>query len=432
MLCFKRFAALLAVAAGAAMGQPALTTIQDILYKADGTRFNGTMYLRWNSFQAGDTSNIATSSVTLRIVNGILSVKLVPTTTASAGAQYSVTYNSDGKTQFTETWAVPPSSTTLRVRDVRVSSGAVVGPSAVTSSPIQIGDVVGLSNALSVRPSQGIGFGPGRAAVINQAGQIDAAAGSLGDCVRVDGSSGPCGGGGGGVAPLYSDAEIPSGAINGANVVFTLAHAPSPIDSLNLFRNGLRMEHGVDYAISGNTITFYAGSIPQIGDLLLASYRYGDPSNPLGTLTAAQVICSGVGITTSATTLTQMATCTIPAGLLGNGDRIEVAFQYSHAGTASGFTGEVDWGATAALSRSLAASETAFVGRTAFGIYSGAQSWEGQSWGASSGFAVAAGSAAEDPTRNLTISFRGQVGAATDSVSLRNFTVTRYPAQLNP
>ena len=173
-------------------GQPALTTIQDILYRADGTRFTGTMFIRYNSFLAGDTSNIATSNLTLPIVNGALRVQLVPTTTASAGAQYTVTYNSQGINQFTEIWAVPPSTIALRVRDVRVSTGTVVGPPPVTT-PVQIGDVVGLSNELAVRPMKGVGFGIGRTAVINQAGQIDAAAGNLGDCVRVDGSSGPCG-----------------------------------------------------------------------------------------------------------------------------------------------------------------------------------------------------------------------------------------------
>ena len=90
--------------------------------------------------------------------------------------------------QFTEVWAVPPSSIVLRVRDVRVPQGTIIGPPAITS-PVQITDVMGLSNVLPMRLTKGLGFAIGRAAVINQAGQIDAASGSLGDCVRVDGSS---------------------------------------------------------------------------------------------------------------------------------------------------------------------------------------------------------------------------------------------------
>src|SRR5579872_5040012 len=121
----------LIIAAGVASGQPALTTIQDILYSADGTRFSGTIYITWDSFTSGDTSNIATSNLTVPIVNGVLKVQLVPTTTASAGAQYNVTYNSQGINQFTQVWAVPARSVTLRVRDVLVSQGIVVGTAAV-------------------------------------------------------------------------------------------------------------------------------------------------------------------------------------------------------------------------------------------------------------------------------------------------------------
>src|ERR1017187_3507280 len=119
MFGFRRSVLLLLAATGLAYGQPALTPIQDILYRADGTRFSGTMFISWNSFLAGDTSNIATANLTLPIVNGVLSVQLVPTTTASAGAQYNITYASGGVNQFTEIWAVPPSTPRLRVRDVR-------------------------------------------------------------------------------------------------------------------------------------------------------------------------------------------------------------------------------------------------------------------------------------------------------------------------
>src|SRR5512142_2027002 len=155
MLSWRKLALLVAGAIGTAAGQPALTSIQDVLYRADGTRFTGTMFIRYNSFLAGDTSNIATANLTLPIVNGVLRVQLVPTTTASAGAQYSVTYNSQGIDQFTEIWAVPPSTIPLRVRDVRVSSGTVVGPPPVII-PVQISDVTGLPSELSVRPMKGI------------------------------------------------------------------------------------------------------------------------------------------------------------------------------------------------------------------------------------------------------------------------------------
>lgn len=435
MVRFKQWSMVaMAATVGAigAMAQPALTTIQDVLYRADGTRFSGTMFIRWNSFMAADTSNIATAIVTLPIVNGVLNVKLVPTTTATPGAQYSVTYNSQGRIQFSETWAVPPSALVLRVRDVRVASGSVVGPPPVTSSPIQIGDVVGLNNALGVRPQQGVGFAIGRAAVINQAGQIEGAVGNLGDCVRVDGSSGPCGGSGG-LVSLFSDSETPAGVVDGSNVVFTLRFAPSPAGSLDLYRNGLLMEQSLDYTLTTNSIHFFLAATPQPGDVLVASYRYANPADPLSSLTSPQVVCSSSGASTSSTALVQLGSCTLPAGLVATGDQIEVRFQYAHTGNTVGFTPEIHWGGTTALSRAAAAGDTAVSGRLAFGIYVGAQSYDAQSWGSALGFAAGVGNTTENSSVNLTVSFQGKMASATtETVVLRNFTVIRYPAQSNP
>ncbi len=418
--------------AGTVAAQPALTTIQDVLYRADGTRFTGTMFIRYNSFLAGDTSNIATASLTLPIVNGVLRVQLVPTTTASAGAQYTVTYNSQGIDQFTEIWAVPPSTIPLRVRDVRVSSGTVIGPQPVLA-PVQISDVTGLTNELSIRPMKGVGFGIGRAAVINQAGQIDAASGNLGDCVRVDGSSGPCGGGGGAAGGSFADGEIPAGAVNGTNTVFTLASAPSPASSLELYRNGLLMLQGTDYQISTNTITFFLASVPQTGDLLVASYRFANPNDPLSSLASPQVVCSSTGSSTSGTAPVELGSCTIAAGLLGAGDRLEVEFHYGHTGTVTGFTGAVLVGGTTVASRAGDATEVVLAGHTSFGIYGGGQTWDTQTWGAGLSLAANAGTAGEDTSQAVRVSLQGQMaGTTSDSVILRNFTVIRYPAQANP
>ena len=432
MLSLKKLLGIAVVIAATAAAQPALTTIQDVLYRADGTRFTGTLYITYRSFLSGDTSNIATANLVVPIVNGSLRVRLVPTTTASGGAQYQITYNSRGVNQFTETWAVPPTSLTLRIRDVRISSGTVVGPPPVIS-PVQIGDVIGLANELEVRPMRGVGFGIGRAAVINSSGQLDGASGSLGDCVRVDGSSGPCGGGGGGTAGLFGDGEVPGGAVNSSNTSFTLAHAPDPPASLQLFRNGLLMRDSSDYTLTGSVATFFVASTPQTGDLLTASYRFADPSNPLGTMAAPQVVCSGVGANTSSTASTQLATCTIPLGTLGTGDRLEVRFQFGHTGTNEGFSAEVRVGGTTVLTRAAGASEGLLAGRSDFGLFSGGQTWDTHSWGVATSAATGAGAATEDISQAVTIQFRGQMAATTaDTVGVRNFTVIRYPAQANP
>lgn len=418
-----------------AQAQPALTTIQDILYRADGTRFNGEIFISWNAFEAGDTSNIATAQVKLPIVNGVLNVQLVPTTTASAGANYQVTYNSQGVYQFSQVWAVPPSLFPLKVSAVLVSSGTVVGgggggAGAITGT-IPISSVIGLTNALALLPLEGIGYAPGLTAVINSSGQIIGASGNLGDCVRVNGSSGPCGFAG--VLPQFSDSELPTGSINGSNATFTLAYVASPPSSLQLYLNGLRMDQNVDYTISGTTITFVPASVPQTGDVLLATYRYANPNNTLGSLTTPQVVCSTLGTSTSSTAATTLGTCTLPALLLNPGDRIEVRYQFSHTGTATGFTPQISWAGFPVMSRAASAADTAFAGVMDFAITSSSQPFSGQSWGSSLAFATALGSTSANSALSLQIAFLGQMSSSTsDSLTLSNFTVVRYPTQVNP
>ncbi|MBS1877392.1 MAG: hypothetical protein JSU00_29540 [Acidobacteria bacterium] len=266
--------------AAPALSAPATTTIQDVLYRADGSRFNGTLKITWNNFQSGDSVPIPTQGITVTVVNGNLKVKLVPTTTASAGANYSVKYMSQGVYQFTETWAVPPSSSILPVSAVRISSGTTVGngSSGGVGADTQITDIAGLSAELSSRPQKGPGFAPSRAAVVNSSGQIDSAAGNLGDCLHVDGSSGPCGSTSTSTNAVFADAEAPGGLVNGLNLVYTLNNSPSPAGSLRLYRNGLLMKQNNDYVLSGTTVTFNAAATPQSGDLLTASYRYTNSS----------------------------------------------------------------------------------------------------------------------------------------------------------
>ena len=79
--------------------------------------------------------------------------------------------------------------------------------------------------------------------------------------------------GGTGNVPTFVDNEKPAGTIDGANPNFTLANVPNA-GSLTFYRNGLRQAENVDYMISGRTITFATTAIPEVGDILLASYRH--------------------------------------------------------------------------------------------------------------------------------------------------------------
>lgn len=72
----------------------------------------------------------------------------------------------------------------------------------------------------------------------------------------------------------FSDAETPSGSINGSNVTFTLAHTPNPSADLQLYLNGQQLIAGAsaDYTLSTATVTM--ASAPKTGDILIAFYRY--------------------------------------------------------------------------------------------------------------------------------------------------------------
>jgi hypothetical protein len=61
--------------------------------------------------------------------------------------------------------------------------------------------------------------------------------------------------------------EIPQGAINGTNLIFTLAAVPP---SLVLFKDGIVQTPGQDYSILGTIITFIVGNAPDTGSNLFA------------------------------------------------------------------------------------------------------------------------------------------------------------------
>jgi hypothetical protein len=419
-----RIAALSVVLTSSLPAQPPLTTIQDVLYKADGSRFNGYVEISWNSFESADTSNIATQFRAVRIVDGNFSVKLVPTTNADPHATYAVTYNSDGKVQFQETWAVPPSSRPLRIRDVRIST-----PSNLDSGgggPVQESDVVGLVADLNSRPTEGPGYATGRVVVSNAIGELEAVSGNLSDCVHVDGSSGPCGS----AAPVpgYVDGETPAGVVDGANTTYSLAGTPSPASSLALYRNGMLQKTGFDYSLTGSSIQFVTAATPQPGDTLLASYRVAGSNSQLNTAPpSAETLCSGVGAVTLSTTPASLGTCVIPAATLKAGDRVEIRFDYLHSGALSGFTFQVQWGSTTILQRGASAADVLVTGTADAALDGSNASFSTQSWGTALPLAATVGSASADLSSPLTITLSANLTQpAGDSVTLSNFTVLRY------
>ncbi|HEX4594748.1 MAG TPA: hypothetical protein VH157_10765 [Bryobacteraceae bacterium] len=336
MFSFRRWLLFAALAHGSQLvAQPPLTTVQDVLYTADGNRFNGVVTITWKTFEASNTSNVSASVTQVQVSNGNLFVQLAPTTNANPPAGYAVQYSGEHRAQFAETWVVPPSTTPLRVRDVRLPPGAVTSQGPPASVIVQISDVIGLQAALNLRPSMGAGFAVARAAVIDASGAMAGAIGNLTDCVHVDGTSGSCGvNGSGGTG--FVDAEIPAGTMDGVNNTFTLANAPNPPSSLAIYRNGILLRQTGDFTVTGNAIVFAAGAIPQPADELLASYRisvaitgvgFVDGETPAGTVNSVNAVFAVAQTPSPAASL----------AVYRNGVRVRSGLDYTLTGNAITF-----------------------------------------------------------------------------------------------
>src|SRR5229473_1004332 len=93
---------------------PALTTISDTVYRADGTAAAGTALISWPSFQTAEGDVVAAGNLSVKIGPlGAFSVQLVPNIGASpAGTFYVVVYQLDDGTVRKEYWAIPSASPT--------------------------------------------------------------------------------------------------------------------------------------------------------------------------------------------------------------------------------------------------------------------------------------------------------------------------------
>jgi hypothetical protein len=401
---------------------PPLTTVQDVLYKADGTRFNGSVTISWTSFEAIDQSVIAQQTTTVNVANGNLHVQLVPTTTATPAAFYTVVYHSDGRIQFQENWAVPSSTQPLRVRDVRLANAGAASADT-TATTVQESDIVGLVSDLGARPLKGPAYSGGRVAYVNPAGAMETVNGTPTDCVRVDGSSGPCGG----IPPNFVDNDSPAGVVDGANLTFTLTGVPNPPSSLAIYRNGVLQKLAQDFQLAGSQLTFI-GTAPQPRDTLLASYRLTGGADTAPQLYPnPQVLCSGLGGAVSTSTLSSIGACTVPAGFLAAGDRVEIHFDLEHQGALGGFTFELHWGATTVLSRNGSPVDALLSGRAAAALTSQGAQVSHHSWGTSLPFTAGIGTAPDDYNAGLTVDFQAKVAQTGEIVTLKNFTVVRLP-----
>ncbi len=249
-------------------GASGSAVIEDRVYRPNGSAFGGRVVLVWKS-RAGET---ATGCKSARVANGLLRLALSRAETEADTV--SVYFVGDDGLHYHQIWRLLPGANPLRVRDVRVGGSGVGFREATprSTTAIAISDVAGLEDELAIRPTIGPAYGPSRAAVIRASGQLEVATGNLSDCLRVDGTAGPCGSDGV-PAGAFIDGETPQGTLDGTNNIFTLRGTPNPPESVQVYRNGLIQKQQLDYSLNASQIEFLPGAVPQPGDTIQVFYR---------------------------------------------------------------------------------------------------------------------------------------------------------------
>jgi hypothetical protein len=104
------------------------TNVQGIVYRADGSRAQGTMLVSWPAFTAADGSTVAAGTTSATIApDGSVSMALTPNVGANpGGTYYTVVYHMNDGTVEKEYWVVPQAATaTISQMRARVVPAAV-------------------------------------------------------------------------------------------------------------------------------------------------------------------------------------------------------------------------------------------------------------------------------------------------------------------
>lgn len=104
------------------LAQPPLTRVEDVLYRADGSRASGAVRIvLWRPvLTSGQFNYVSATTRTVNVRDGSLSVDLVPNEALQpAGSFYQVVYALAGSpVGWSENWIVPVSQTPVRISDI--------------------------------------------------------------------------------------------------------------------------------------------------------------------------------------------------------------------------------------------------------------------------------------------------------------------------
>jgi hypothetical protein len=148
---------------GLAQG-PALTTVGDTVYRADGSPASGTLLISWPAFTTADGHTVAAGNKGVALgSNGSLTVQLAPNAGATpAGTTYLVTYQLTDGTVKTENWAVGATSpeTVSQVRTLGGTSTPLTQVATQQYVNSQLATVVHLSGTETITGSKQFTISP--------------------------------------------------------------------------------------------------------------------------------------------------------------------------------------------------------------------------------------------------------------------------------
>jgi hypothetical protein len=265
----------------AVVAWPATTTVSQMIVGPDGQPAAGQALIRISQPCQSGTTHVGDRTIPVKFTATVpagqtnnFSVALVPNDAGGcAGTNYTFSWLLAGGSSRTDTVVVPTSSTP-------VSYDSVVVPPSTAAPPFwmiqwqqlaQNGAVPGNSpiwTGTSWVPGAPTALTESANATQIQGNAVSATAPSDGQTWRWNASASQW------QLLTFVDQETVAGTIDGTNTTFMLAHAPNPGGGLVLFRNGLAQMSGQDYTLSGTTISFVTAATPQLGDTLLAWYRY--------------------------------------------------------------------------------------------------------------------------------------------------------------
>ncbi|HTR24659.1 MAG TPA: hypothetical protein VMI10_11800 [Terriglobales bacterium] len=288
--------ALMAPMSGRAQG-PALTTVSDTVYRADGTAAGGTALISWPSFQTAAGNVVAAGKQSITIgPGGALSAQLAPNAGATpVGTYYVVIFQLDDGTVRSEYWSVPTTSpvtiaavritpgtglaNTVATRQyvdqavANVGSGSYVSKAGDTmtgpltlpgppTSPSQAADRQYVDNGLAAKADLVNGMVP--------PGELGSGNASSATCLTGNSTWGACGGGApAGITYATTDLNwsqsLASALIGGAAATVTLSPCPAGLDTTSgagyqVLISGGGNSEAVNVATTAGSCTPGAGS----------------------------------------------------------------------------------------------------------------------------------------------------------------------------